>query len=581
MFVSRSFKFWHNWKSLSLNQFLFLIIILQMHEVFAETNLLGTTTTNGMTTTDGTMCKERWTCSSCTEALCSWLVAEQMCVNNTAAKVQRMVVTSGSSCPKFSVNNRVNALNGNQTITATVIVDDRDMGGGFVHLLATSNVMCRSDTNTYKAKVDGNRISCAWESKRISQYNTRCQQLLPHYSHLSIVFDGKLLRFDNVSNHYLTTYPGGGDCPKMECPHCHWNNGTLRFYCSICSVKNATSTDIIPYCDVRDISNLLYLNTANIRNDGRCSSNGPSVINYSVTPKIKLPSDQPPWSGSSQPGNNSSPVHPTLDDGQVFGGIESGGTTLWVHGQHFSGLRKVRCCVRHRYWCGNCDVRNDTRMVCRTPNININPEDAFENEYLRFYAEKSTGIEYKLELPDLDYHRYHDPVFTDFVVDGCCNVTINGLYLDKGFTAEDLSIILVGESSSSRCQITSLDSTQIICEVPQSSSSQLGSLPKQLNVTISNNLNIVKLSKQKYSHFKNSFARILWPSVVTIGAYVSFIAVLCVALIFFKATKDYDLLHLHGHQQLAEMRPLDERNPNDYDDDGKPENMLLVRDECH
>jgi len=41
-------------------------------------------------------------------------------------------------------------------------------------------------------------------------------------------------------------------------------------------------------------------------------------------------------------------------------------------------------------------------MVCRTPKINIDLEDAFENEYLRFYAEKSIGIEYKPKLPDLD-----------------------------------------------------------------------------------------------------------------------------------------------------------------------------------
>jgi len=220
-------------------------------------------------------------------------------------------------------------------------------------------------------------------------------------------------------------------------------------------------------------------------------------------------------------------------------------------------------------------------MVCRTPKINIDLEDAFENEYLRFYAEKSIGIEYKLKLPDLDYQRYHDPVFTDFVVDGCCNVTVNGLYLDKGVTAEDLSIILVGETSSSHCQINSLDSTQIICKVSQSSSSQLGPLPKQLNVTIGNILNVVKLSKQKYSNFKSLLARILWPGVVTIGAYVSFIAVLRVALLFFKVTKEYDLLHLHSRQQLAEMQPLDERNPNYYDDNGKPENMLLARVECH
>ncbi|XP_008182989.1 uncharacterized protein LOC100167195 isoform X2 [Acyrthosiphon pisum] len=415
MFVIRSIKFWHNWKSLSLNQFIFLIIILQMHEVLAETDLLGTTTTNGITTINGTMCKKRWTCSSCTEAtipLCSWLDAKKMCVDNTAVKEQgRMVVTNGSSCPKFSVNNRVNASDDHQIITDSVTVND---------------------TKTF-------------------------------------------------------------------------------------------------------------------------------------------PSYQP--SGSSPSSNDSSPVHPTLDDGQVFGGVKSGGTNFWVHGQYFSGLRKVKYCVKNRYCCSTyCDVRNDTHMVC--PTLRFTSDQ--KKEYLRFYAQKSNGIEYELELPDLDYHRYHDPEFTDYVLGGCCNVTLHGRHLDKGFNAEDLSIIVVGENSSFPCQITSLDSDQIICKVSQPSSSRLGPLTKQINIMVGDNLKVVRQSKQKYSYYKSPSTQILWPGVVTIGAYVSFIAVLCFALVFFRAKKDYDLLHLHGRQHLAEIRPLDEQNPNDYDDNGKPENMLLV-----
>jgi len=326
----------------------------------------------------------------------------------------------------------------------------------------------------------------------------------------------------------------------------------------------------------------LYLSTINLQDDERCSGKGPGVINVSsVTPKMALQSDHPPRFGCSKGGNNSSPVSPTVDDGQVFSGIQSGGTTLQVHGQHLSGLRNVKCCVNNRRCCGNCDVLNDTRLVCRTPKIKSSLVDAFKIEPLRFYANNCTGKPDKLNSRDFEYHLYRDPFFIDFVVDGCCNVTVNGLFLDQGFATEDLSIVLVAENSSSPCQFTSMDSTQIICKVPQSSSPQLGTLIKQINVTIGDNLKAVQLAKHKYSHFKSSLPRILLPGIVTIGAYVSFIAVLCVALVFFKASKDYDLLHLHGRQQLAEIRPLDEQNPNDYNDNAESENMLLVRDECH
>lgn len=560
---------------------------MQVHQVLAEIDLLrtGTTTTNGITTTNRTTCKERWTCLSCTEATmsgCSWFVAEQICKDNSAGTVRSpMVVTNGSSCPKFSVNNKVSA---DQTITVTVMIDDAVMGGGFVRLLANSSVQCQLDNNNYTAEMDGDRISCSTKSTRIPRYNTTCQQSVPHFDHLLIVFDGKLLRFDNVSDYYVTTYPLDGNCPKMECPHCHWNNGTHRFYCSWCLVNNATpADDITPYqyCDVRNISSLVHLSTTVIRDDKKCPGKDPIVNSYSVTPKTIIQSYQS--LGCSQVDNNRFPVVPTVDDGQVFGGIESGGNTFRVHGKHFCGLRDIECCVRNKISCSNCNVQNDTLMICRSPKLNIRPENASEVEPLRFYAKNSTGIQMRVNATEvIRYRRYQDPVFTDFVVNGCCNVTINGLYPVQILAAEDLSIVLqVPGNSSPRCLDTWMDSTQIICRVSQSSLPQLGPLPKQIKVTFGENLKFVERTKQKYSHFKSSLATTLLPGVVTIGAYVSFIAVLCVALIFFKSSKDYDLLHLYGRQQLAEMRPLDERNLNDCDDNGEPENKLLVRDERH
>ncbi|KAL5245404.1 hypothetical protein ACI65C_012814 [Semiaphis heraclei] len=458
------------------------------------------------------------------------------------------------------------------------------MGGGLVRLLANSSVECRLGNNNYAAKVDGDRIYClGGGSTRIPQSSTGCQQMIPHTNHLLIVFDDKLLRFDNVSDHYVTTYPLDSDYPKIDCRHCHWNNGTHRFYCSWCLVNNSKSKDITSYqyCDVRNISSLIHLSTNNIRDYEMCSGKGPIVFNSSVTSKIVVQSDQLADFGSLRTGNNSSPVKPTVDDGQVFGGPASGGTTFRVKGKHFCGLQNVKCCVRNKLSCNGCDVHNDTLMVCRSPELNIDQVDAANIQPLRFYFINSTKKEEKFNLPVIGYHHYQCPVFTDFVFDGCCNVTVNGLYPNPGFAVEDISIVVVAENSSSRCQIISMDNTQIICKVPQSSPPQLATLPKQVNVTICGNLTVVRPPKQKFSHFKSLFASNLLPGVVTISAYVSFIAVLCVALIFFKSSKDYDLMYLYGRQQNAEMRPLDERSPNDYDDNGEPENMLLVRDERH
>ncbi|XP_027852466.2 uncharacterized protein LOC114131449 isoform X2 [Aphis gossypii] len=600
MFVSRRLKCGHHWKHLSMNQFLFLISILTtVHEVQAESDLSGTSTTTTTTTTTngiatGTACAERWTCTSCTEGTtpsCSWSVAEQTCADSVVAtELSRLVVTDRSSCPKFSVENIFSVM-ADDKVTITVTVDDGHEEGGFVDLLANSSVKCQLNNRMITAKVNGDRISCTLTYTR-SRYNVKCRDFVPVVSHLLISFDDKFLRFDNASDHYATGYPS--DCPVIECLDCNRNNGTHRTYCTRCSKNNTTSVNTKPfhYCEVRKNSNFEKSNSDKTKNGDMCGD--------SADPAMMLRSDQ--LKPEVPAGNYSSfpiistvstistvtmvpivptvpivPMVPTVDDGQTFGGIASGGTTIVAKGRSFSGLQNAKACFVNKSTCVYCSILNDTSMECRSPKfIAVNEtQTAVEIKPLKFYGKDPAGNVLKLNSNSFEYHLYQDPVFTDYMVNGCCNLTVNGVYLYQGYTTGDLSIVLDTENSSSVCgPITWMDGTQIVCHL-----SQLDPLPNQIYVKAGDYISVVKLTKQNSSKFKNSLAAIILPSVVTIGAYISFIAVLCVALIFFKSSKDYDLLHLHGPQHLAEMRPLDEKNFNDYDNNSESNNMLSKHDE--
>lgn len=570
-----------------------------VHEVQAESDLSGTTmttTTNGIAT--GTACEERWTCTSCTEGTtpsCSWSIAEQTCADSVAAtELSRLEVTDRSSCPKFSVENIVSEM-ANDKVTITVTVDDGHDGGGFVDLLGNSYVKCHLNDRTITAKVNGERISCTLSYSK-SRYNVMCRDFEPVVSHFLISFDGKFLRFDNASDHYVIGYPR--DCPGIKCLDCNRNNGTHRTYCTWCSKNNTKSVNTKPfhYCEVRKNSNFVKSNSDKTKIGDMCGdSAGPAVMLQSDQPKPEVPagnynsfpivSTVPTISTvptvpivSIVPTVPTVPIVsmvPTVDDGQTFGGIASGGTTFVVKGRSFSGLQNAKACFDNKT-CIHCTILNDTSIECRSPKFVVNEtQTVIEIKPLKFYGKDPAGNVLKLNSHSFDYHLYQDPVFTDYMVNGCCNLTVNGLYLDQGYATGDLSIVLDTENSSSVCDpVTWMDSTQIVCH-----STQLDPLPKQINVKIGDYMSAVKLTKQKTSKFKSSLAAIILPGVVTIGAYISFIAVLCVALIFFKSSKNYDLLHLHGHQQLAEMRPLDEKNFKDNKNKSESNNMLLKHDE--
>lgn len=255
---------------------------------------------------------------------------------------------------------------------------------------------------------------------------------------------------------------------------------------------------------------------------------------------------------------------PVIDANQTFVGIKSGGYEFWVRGQNLTSLQNVSVhaddkTVHH----ASCSVKNDTHMMCWPLTTKVDVKDVYQ---LSVYFEAvHFGKTVNLSLPSSRpvYSLYPDPIFTDFTVYDCCDVTINGVDLDRGYTITNLSI--QWDENSSECQIIELELRRIVCQLPSTPQSP----PLQTIVITIGNFTTKISNLKKYNNRSNSSARSssqsngvdYLPSVFAIGAYVSFIVFLCVILVRLKSSKNYDLLNVHLYQPSTEMKV--------YDDDRK------------
>lgn len=163
---------------------------------------------------------------------------------------------------------------------------------------------------------------------------------------------------------------------------------------------------------------------------------------------------------------------PTVDGGQTFKGIASGGTRLPVYGRYFTCIENPLIHVSYngiRHTSG-CQVQNDTYMVCTTPTINRPIPNSIMNLSFGFQADFDKKI-LQLETPlgSSNYFLYPDPVYRYFEIDSDRTVTIYGLHMDQGYhLSNDLSIQL--QKSTVMCNVTSVNSKRIVCQPSQPSS---------------------------------------------------------------------------------------------------------------
>ncbi|VVC35606.1 IPT domain,Immunoglobulin E-set,Immunoglobulin-like fold [Cinara cedri] len=253
-------------------------------------------------------------------------------------------------------------------------------------------------------------------------------------------------------------------------------------------------------------------------------------------------------------------VYPTVAADQEFSGIMSGNTRLMVRGQHFACLNHTKICVGNRDNCtchyGKCQVLNDTCMVCETPKFEVYSKKVIP---MSFYANITTKSVIFNPPNSALYHLYPDPTFSDFVLDGCCNVTINSMHLIRGYHVEDLSIRSIGNSTE--CLNISMTTNQIYCQLPP-----LNPLPNVISVTIGFGLTI-NVPMTKSGETSGLLALMVLPNIFTI-AYImfTFITLLCVTFFGLKSSIKYDLLSLRHNKPLFEMKQLNRRQSNSTDD---------------
>uniref|UniRef100_A0A2H8TZ48 Plexin-A3 n=1 Tax=Melanaphis sacchari TaxID=742174 RepID=A0A2H8TZ48_9HEMI len=159
---------------------------------------------------------------------------------------------------------------------------------------------------------------------------------------------------------------------------------------------------------------------------------------------------------------------PTVDGGQSFRGISSGGTQLSVHGKDLACIHNplVHVSYNNIQYTGGCTVKNNTYMVCTAPTINRPAPNQVTALQFGFQADFNNTI-VKIQLPTAmpDYTLYPDPVFTDFETNGR-TVTVYGFNIDQGYD-QDVDLSVLFHKTGVPCNVTSVQPDHIVCRPPK------------------------------------------------------------------------------------------------------------------
>lgn len=245
-----------------------------------------------------------------------------------------------------------------------------------------------------------------------------------------------------------------------------------------------------------------------------------------------------------------------LDAAQMFGCVASGGTRLTVRGRHLKCGRDLRLRTMGYGLTVHCWLSEDTHAHCPCPMLN------------------STDLSFELlaefdDMPNprllthkpLDLQVVPDPMFADFTVDGCCDVTLNGQHLDRGYALDDLNVTVVN-STAVGCHVTTVAADAISCHCPL----QNNDTARVIAVTVGHNLNFTVAYNPKGAHLGHSMASVIMPSmVITLSVYVIIVVVLIVFLVCLKTTRKYDVF---SKKNTTEMQSLNKRRNQPSDNAG-------------
>ncbi|KAL5245035.1 hypothetical protein ACI65C_012445 [Semiaphis heraclei] len=485
-----------------------------------------------------TSCSDSITCRKCTiKPMCIWSLQQQTCENRTQFNSSSLIIFRMEECPRFSVDKVYNYDESSVSLKYIVRLSNDLVGfRNYLNNCILYNrfpTYCKYPTRHVNTK-NNTIISCEFYVKK--SYFDNNNQSFTFFTFIN--FNDVMLRFDNVADHYATFYEHE-ECTNNEkyksCVTCAWNNDGYSNYLRWCSSENTCKVPMNLYMK-NNGKEQLNVNLAHITND--CAEInvtavdplfGPEVGGTTVTITVmnhRILADNrtvmvmisgtvcmnPRTLGpetisctTSQPNITlSGPilveyssvenvlriessqifrfcVNPVLDADQLLGGIVSGGTSVPIHGKHFTeSCYEFRLYVdladdMRQYAYSYCDQPvNDTYLVCRSPSLNgtgLDVDASVVRRLLNFGLEitiskEDSSVNQSLPImirdPSLKFYVHPDPVLLDFEINGISLLVFHGLHLQH-IPPEDI-VIRSADSLSSFCVVISVTRYSFVCE---------------------------------------------------------------------------------------------------------------------
>ncbi|XP_025207649.1 plexin-B-like [Melanaphis sacchari] len=508
-------------------------------------------------------CSDSMTCSKCAiKPMCVWSLEQQTCENENQFNSSSLKASRIDECPKFSVTKEFKYNNLQIVFNLIVKLSNDSIGfSNYLNNNCTFYVgqkKCKK-INIIKSNNEIIISSCPFHLNRTYFTDVHSSS----YTYFTFIkFNDVMLRFDNVADHYITFYKqevcSTDEKHKISCATCAWNNDGYSNYLRWCSFNNTCKIQKEQYLKNYEFNT----KTAYVKNDcaeinvtavdpltapktggtivtiiirnhrifaenrnitvtvaGTVCSNprtsgpetitcttsqsnetsyGPIVVEYSSLTGgvLKIESSQIFQFYVSSTCGTPSPI---LDGDQQLGGVESGGTSVWIRGDHFVEPCVVSSALLYvdlsngvrQYAKSYCDTpTNDTYMVCRSPSVNGIGNASVVGQLLNFglditFKKNDSSMNDSLLVdvrnPLLKYHVHPDPYLVDFEIDGNSSVVVHGLHLQY-VQPEDIVIRSV-DSPSARCEIVSATRHSLICQLTMAIAAS-----QEISVTFGNSL---------------------------------------------------------------------------------------------
>ncbi|XP_026804999.1 uncharacterized protein LOC113548356 [Rhopalosiphum maidis] len=189
------------------------------------------------TESNNTSCSNALTCTKCTiKAQCQWSLEQQKCIKKILIHFSSLTASTIRECPQFSVDKQYDY--NDYFVNLKYIVKVSNDSVGFMNYLRTSEIFLRRTLYRDQSLIKGKTNDSLIFSLRTTAIFYKIFNIPSITEFLFIEFNGVMLRFDNVGDHYVTFYRRDDKCANDEndkfCATCAWNYNGYSNYLKWC-----------------------------------------------------------------------------------------------------------------------------------------------------------------------------------------------------------------------------------------------------------------------------------------------------------------------------------------------------------